>query len=266
VGEPAAHELVDEGAQPEVGVDGGHPVRVPRRDLVLLHGFTQTGASWDGVRARLDPRYRALAPDLRGHGTARGARPVDLRSVLSDLDLLVPDGARLAGYSMGGRIALHFALAHPGRLAALVLVGTSPGLAAPSERAARVAADLALADRLETIGLPAFAREWGALPLFAGQSPEVAAAVHADRLRNDAAGLAAALRGLGTGALPPLWDDLPRLALPVTLVAGERDGKFRALAEAMAGALPAAELRVIAGAGHAAHLDRPEAVAALLTA
>jgi len=239
-------------------------VRVVPRDLVLLHGFTQTGASWDGVRARLDPRYRAIAPDLRGHGAARAARPVDLRSVLADLDALVPDGALLAGYSMGGRVALHFALAHPGRLAALVLVGASPGLAAEPERAARVAADLALARRLETIGLPAFAREWGAAPLFAGQPPEVAAAAHADRMRNDAAGLAAALRGLGTGALPSLWEDLRRLALPVALLVGERDLKFRAIAQAMAGSLPAAVLRVIAGAGHAAHLERPEAVAALL--
>jgi 2-succinyl-6-hydroxy-2,4-cyclohexadiene-1-carboxylate synthase len=233
-------------------------------DLVLLHGFTQTGASWAPAAAALRPRYRVLAPDLRGHGAASARRPVDFAAVEADLDALVPPGAVLAGYSMGGRIALHHAVSRPGRVARLVLVGASPGLADPAERAARAAADARLADRLEAIGVEAFAREWGAQPLFAGQPPAVAAAAHADRLRSSAAGLAAALRGLGTGVMAPLWGALPGLALPVTLVVGERDAKFRAIAERMAAGLPEARLVVVAGAGHAAQLERPAAVAAAI--
>jgi 2-succinyl-6-hydroxy-2,4-cyclohexadiene-1-carboxylate synthase len=232
--------------------------------LVLLHGFTQTGASWARVRHALGERYPAPAPDLRGHGAAAAARPVDLPAVLADLDALVPPGAVLAGYSMGGRIALQFAVARPDRLAGLVLIGASPGLADPAERADRALADAALADRIEAIGVEAFAREWSAQPLFAGQSDDVAGEAYADRLRNDAAGLAAALRGLGTGVLPPLWDDLPRLALPLALVVGERDAKFRAIALAMASALPRVTVRVVPGAGHAVHLEAPAAVAAVL--
>ena len=68
--------------------------------------------------------------------------------------------------------------------------------------------------------------------MLAGQPPDVAAAAHADRLRNTPAGLARALRGLGTGALPSLWDRLGELPMPVTLVVGERDEKFRAIARA----------------------------------
>ena len=120
----------------------------------------------------------------------------------------------LAGYSMGGRIALHAALALGDRLDRLVLVGASPGIADPAERAARRAADDALADRIEAIGVEAFAREWAALPLWEGQPERVAAAANADRLRNTPAGLAAALRGLGTGVMEPLWDALPSLAVP----------------------------------------------------
>ena len=119
-----------------------------------------------------------------------------------------------------------------------MLVGASPGLADPSERAARRAADVALAERLETLEIEAFAREWGAQPLFAGQPARVAAGAYADRLRNTPAGLAAALRGLGTGVMEPLWDRLPELEIPVTLVVGERDEKFRALADAMLERLP----------------------------
>jgi pimeloyl-ACP methyl ester carboxylesterase len=100
--------------------------------------------------------------------------------------------------------------------------------------------------------------------LFAGQDEPVAAAAHADRLRNTAPGLAAALRGLGTGVMPPLWDRLGELAMPVTLVVGERDDRFRGIAERMAGAIRECRVEVIAGAGHAVQLERPEAVAALI--
>ena len=143
----------------------------------------------------------------------------------------------------------------------LILVGASPGLADEQERAARRAADDALADRIETLEIEAFAREWGAQPLFADQPERVAAGAHADRLRNTPQGLAAALRGLGTGVMEPLWDRLPELQIPVTLVVGERDEKFSALAERMLARLPDARLVVVAGAGHAAQLEDPGAVA-----
>ena len=236
---------------------------MPGPGLLLLHGFTQTGRSWEPVRRRAT-RYRALAPDLRGHGASAARRPVDFDAVTADLDALVPDGAVLAGYSMGGRIALRYALARPGRVARLVLVGASPGIADPAERAARRAADEALADRIEAIGVARFTHEWAALPLFAGQSPGIAALAQAERLRQTPAGLAAALRGLGTGAMEPLWDRLAGLSVPVTLVVGERDAKFRAIAARMAAALPDAELVTVPGAGHAAHLEAPGAVAASL--
>jgi 2-succinyl-6-hydroxy-2,4-cyclohexadiene-1-carboxylate synthase len=89
----------------------------------------------------------------------------------------------------------------------------------------------------------------------------VAEIAHADRMRNTASGLAAALRGLGTGVMPSLWDRLGELAMPVELVVGERDVKFRAIAERMEAALPDARLHVVAGAGHAVQLEAPEAVA-----
>src|SRR4051794_20939194 len=233
--------------------------------LVLLHGFTQTRQSWRRTIAALDGRYyRVVAPDLPGHGQLAERRPVSLPAALAYLAALVAEPHVLAGYSMGSRIALHAALARPDLVRRLVLVGASPGLADPAERAGRRAADEALADRIERDGLEAFAAEWAQLPLWAGQAERVRAAAGADRLRNPAPGLAAALRGLGTGALPPLWDRLVDVAIPVTLVVGERDAKFRAIAEEMAGRLPAANVVTIPAAGHAAQLERPELVAAAL--
>jgi 2-succinyl-6-hydroxy-2,4-cyclohexadiene-1-carboxylate synthase len=231
--------------------------------LVLLHGFTQTRQSWRLTVAELGGRRRALAPDLPGHGSA-ATRPASFAACTGYVRALGGERFALAGYSMGGRIALHAALALGDRLDRLVLIGASPGIADPAERAARRAADDELADRIEAIGVEAFAREWAALPLWEGQPERVRAAAHADRLSNTPEGLAAALRGLGTGVMEPLWDALPSLAVPVTLAVGERDEKFRAIAERMAAVLPRAEIVVVEGAGHAAQLEQPAAVAALL--
>jgi 2-succinyl-6-hydroxy-2,4-cyclohexadiene-1-carboxylate synthase len=256
--------------------------------LVFLHGFTQTRQSWRRtVRALGQAKYRALVPDLPGHGQAchrtasfdactayvralaeshprvpaGGPRPPDAPEELAAAS---PSGrCVLVGYSMGGRIALHAALSlKPERL---VLIGASPGLADAAERAARRAADDALADRIEEIGVEAFAAEWGELPLFAGQPERVRAAANADRLRNTPFGLANALRGLGTGVMEPLWERLGELTMPVALVVGERDEKFRATAERMRERLPDAQLQVIPATGHAPQLEDPEAVARVIS-
>jgi len=214
-------------------------------DVVLLHGFTHTGASWGPVVAALGKSYRALAPDIRGHGSASDRRPVTVEAVLDDLAALAPARFTLAGYSMGGRLALHAALALPDRVERLVLIGASH----------------ALADQAERSTIEEFAGRWARTPVLAGQPPDVAAAVDADRRRNQPAGLAGALRGLGTGALPSLWDRLPEIARPVALVVGERDQKFRAIASEMAAGLRRADVVVVPGAGHAVHLEAPDAVA-----
>jgi 2-succinyl-6-hydroxy-2,4-cyclohexadiene-1-carboxylate synthase len=234
-------------------------------DLVLLHGFTQTGRSWQPIAHALAGRYRAVAPDLPGHGDFAERRPASFAACDAYLRALADGrGFTLAGYSLGGRVALHAALSLGPLVERLVLIGASPGIAGPAERAARAADDAALADRIEAIGIEAFVREWGAQPLFAGMPRGVAELADEDRLRNTASGLAAALRGLGTGVMPPLWERLGELTIPVDLVVGERDEKFRAIAERMEGALAAARLHVVDGAGHAVQLEAPDAVVELL--
>lgn len=232
--------------------------------LVLLHGFTNTGASWEPVVEALGERYRALAPDLRGHGTAATATPVTLEAVLDDVAALAPPRFDVGGYSMGGRIALHLAFALPGRVRRLFLIGASPGLAAGNERRERRQADERLADELEHLSIEQFARRWARTPVLAGAPAEVARRAHADRMRNTPGGLARALRGLGTGALPSLWARLPELQIPVMLIVGERDEKFRAVAAAMAAQIRRAEVVTVPGAGHAVHLEAPATVAALI--
>jgi 2-succinyl-6-hydroxy-2,4-cyclohexadiene-1-carboxylate synthase len=244
-------ELVDEGAQEDVLVGR----------LLMLHGFTATGRSWDAVRRRIaGGAYAEVdAPDLSGHGSASDDRPATITACVERLRQDRPYA--LCGYSMGGRIALHLALARPELVRRLVLVSTTAGIEDAHERDERRRADEELAEGLERAGLETFARWWGAQPLFAGQSPEVAAAARADRLRNTAEGLAASLRGMGTGVMEPVWDRLGELTMPAVVVVGERDAKFRRIGERLADVLPDARFVVIPGAGHAVHLDVPEAVA-----
>jgi 2-succinyl-6-hydroxy-2,4-cyclohexadiene-1-carboxylate synthase len=237
-----------------------------RPTIVLLHGFTQTGASWRAVADALGERYRALAPDLRGHGSAAALRPVTIEACVADVVASAPERFTLAGYSMGGRLALRVALAHPERVERLVLVGTTPGIADNLERAARREADDALASELEEgLDIETFARRWARQPILKGQPPEVAAAAHDDRLRNQPAGLAAALRGLGQGAGEPLWSRLGEVRMPATVIAGERDGTYAKLAERMVARMPRARTLVVPGTGHAVQLEAPAIVAAALT-
>ena len=183
-------------------------------DLILLHGFTQTGRSWQPIAHALAGRYRSLAPDLPGHGDFAERRPASFAACDAYLRALAGGPLTLVGYSMGGRIALHAALSLGPIVERLVLIGASPGIADAAERAERAAADAALADRIESLGIEAFVREWGAQPLFAGMPRGVAELAEEDRLRNTAPGLAAALRGLGTGVMPPLWERLGELTMP----------------------------------------------------
>ncbi len=245
----------------------------PGPPLVLLHGFTGTGEFWVPVANAL-PRRRCLLPDLPGHGGSEAPLPpeawrldraADALAML--LDRLGVGRFALAGYSMGGRLALAFALRHPERLAALALVGATPGIAVESEREARAAADLALAEAIERDGIEAFSRQWEAHPLFATQAslpPALREAMRSQRLGQDPARLAAALRAFGTGFQPPAHGDLARLPMPVLVMAGERDAKFSAIARDMAARIPNAALRLVAGAGHAVPLERAGACAAEL--
>ena len=184
------------------------------------------------------------------------------RDLLALLDALVPAhrAVHVLGYSMGGRAALRLAVAAPGRVSALVLESASPGIDDPDQRALRAAADGALAARIERDGVEAFVRYWEDLPLFATQRrlPEAVRALQrTQRLACDAMGLANSLRGMSVGRQTPLHERLRALPMPVLLIAGALDDKYRVLAESMTRRIPCSRAVIVPDTGHAVHLEQP---------
>jgi 2-succinyl-6-hydroxy-2,4-cyclohexadiene-1-carboxylate synthase len=234
--------------------------------VVLLHGFAGTQRAWDGVVERLDPeRYRPLALDLPGHGEQADAqRPISFAGCVEHVLARAPERFALCGYSLGGRVALHIALAAPERVSRLVLVSTTAGIEDPDERARRGAADHRLADELEGGSREAFVSRWCAQPMFAEDPPTVDALAREDYRRNRPDAIAAVLRGIGTGEMVPLWDRLHELTMPATVLVGDRDTKFQAIGRHMTDLLPQAVMRTVPG-GHRLPLESPSLVADVLT-
>ncbi len=230
--------------------------------VVLLHGFSGTRHAWQETIARLpSERYSALALDLPGHGEQVDApRPITFESCVAHVLQRSPERFVLAGYSMGGRIALHVALSAPERIARLVLISTTAGIDEAAERARRCVEDGRLADEIERQPIERFVARWRAQPMFSEDPPEVGLHARADQTRNRPDGVAAALRGIGTGEMQPLWDRLSEMRMPVTVLVGERDLKFRLLGERMVSLLPDSRLLIVAG-GHALPYEDPNVVA-----
>lgn len=247
-----------------IELDGSGP------PLVLLHGFTGSTQNWQALVPVLSKTYTLIRVDLPGHGRtalpvdpARYTMPLVAQDVAQLLIELKFESARVWGYSMGARLALYLALTHPEAVNRLILESGSPGLDNEAERTTRRASDAALAQRIATQGIGAFVREWESLPMWASQRQLPAVQrqrLHALRLQNSAVGLASSLRFMGSGVQPSLWPHLPMLQTPTALVAGALDLKFVQIAQAMQQMLPNATLHVIEGAGHAVHVERPDAM------
>jgi 2-succinyl-6-hydroxy-2,4-cyclohexadiene-1-carboxylate synthase len=228
-------------------------------NLVLLHGFAHTPASWREVVAALPPGLDVRALATPGHDATR---PIgdDWDATLAAFE--VPRDAVVVGYSFGARVAL--GLLARDAIAAAILIGVNPGLADPRARAERRAADEVWADRLRVGGLAGFLAAWERQPLFASQArapAEVRARRLAERAALDPEALAATLERLGLGAMPPLAGALAARADRAHLVVGADDDRFVAIARELRAQTPALGLDELVSSGHDPTLETPVALA-----
>jgi len=251
------------------------------RPVVVLHGFTGDTTTVVDLADRLAEasgpgRNRRMTIDFVGHGNSDSPADGDAYTMSAHVEqvrrVIETHGkgpVDLVGYSMGSRVALSLAIAHPELVRSMSLISPSPGLATESERRKRVVADMKLAHQLLVEGLEPFIDYWMGLPMWdslkTALGPEGWDASRKQRLTGDASGLAASLIGCSTGAMPALHDHLAQLSMPVQLVVGEHDAKFRAIASEMASAIPNCRVAPAGGAGHAVHLERPDATAGAIT-
>jgi 2-succinyl-6-hydroxy-2,4-cyclohexadiene-1-carboxylate synthase len=214
----------------------------------------QRGEAWRGVAELLPERYPSTLLEHGAHDFEGRVREIAEAG----------EGAVLAGYSLGGRLALHAALRAPRRYGALVIVGTSAGIEDEAARAERREADERLAEWMEGRSIEDVVSVWERQPLFADQSDVLVEEQRAGRLSHDPRDLATLLRTAGQGALDPVWLELHRLDLPLLALAGSRDEGFAQAAHRIATAAPRGRAQLVEHAGHAPQLQRPEAVAGLL--
>jgi 2-succinyl-6-hydroxy-2,4-cyclohexadiene-1-carboxylate synthase len=256
-----------------VEIDAGDDLRLHAEQsgtgppLVLLHGFTGSTETWAPLRRGFEAGNRVIAVDLPGHGLS--SSPVDperysLPRFAGDLALVLDhfdiESTALLGYSMGGRAALHFALANQGRVSSLVLESASAGIADPTMRPERSESDEELATFIESRGLSAFVDRWEMLPLWESQRslPDVERSVlRSQRMKNNPRGLANSLRGAGAARDPIDASQLERIDVRALLIAGALDTKYVGIARQLARTIPDARTAFVSDAGHAVHLEQP---------
>ena len=230
----------------------GHRLRVERRgsgppSFLCLHGLVDTLEIWDRLVDPLAALGEVVRYDQRAHGESDAppgeyAREDLAGDAVAVLDQLGIERAVLIGHSMGGIVAMTTALAHPDRVAGLVLIGTASQC---SERVAGFYDRIAAAGESE--GNEGLAR------VIYGRDTD-------RRVRGDAGGIARVTRTLKSLYTDPLTPKLAGLACPVLLLVGERDPMGPRASEIILDHLPSATLRVVPEQGHWLHVDVPDVV------
>ena len=221
--------------------------------IALLHGFTQTSSSWSAVSAQLASDFYCVAIDAPGHGNSARTK-TDLWQTADQIVATCGRGV-YCGYSMGARMALHCALAHPNYVGGLILISGSPGISDKGERSERRFADDQLANHIRATGTDKFIDEWLARQMFATMPRDADDIAY--RKTNSADGLAASLEINGVGAQDDLWARLSELQMPVLILAGALDAKFADIATRMHARIANSELEIVADSGHSVHLEKP---------
>ena len=236
--------------------------------ILFLHGFTGCAEDWLEVSQLIDNGFNQIAIDIAGHGKTES--PEDLtyysagnivNQILQTIEYITPRKIILAGYSMGGRAALTFAVQHPEKIKALILESTSAGIENKTDQQSRIENDNNLAEFIESHSIAEFVDIWLDKEIFQSLknlTKEKFNHYKNAKLQNCKIGLANSLRGFGTGKMPYTGSKLKVIDSPVLLITGELDKKFTKLNRELVQKFPNSKHIIIKNAGHNVHFEKPE--------
>ncbi|MDQ0273834.1 2-succinyl-6-hydroxy-2,4-cyclohexadiene-1-carboxylate synthase [Cytobacillus purgationiresistens] len=243
--------------------------------LLLLHGFTGSSDTWAPFESNWENHSEMIAVDIIGHGQSDAPDKLSCYDIEEQAEMLYKlmgklkiEKADFLGYSMGGRLAITFAVKYPHKVRKLILESTTPGLRIHEEKKARVEQDHRLCEFISEKGISQFIDYWENIPLFASlkNAPSsMQTKTRAQRLQNQSIGLMNSLKGMGTGAQPSWWGKLKDLHIPTLLITGSLDTKFCQLAKSMSYQLPNSDWVVLDECGHAIHVEKPEKFAIIVS-
>ena len=234
--------------------------------MVFLHGFMGSSEDWIQIMKHFASEYYCIAFDLPGHNETIVEGYDEFYTIENTCASLKKELANngiknfhLIGYSMGGRIALTFAVKYPETINKLVLISTSPGIESADLREERKKFDADIAEKIRTSELHNFLKLWYSAPIFKGlNQTNLYGKLISRRGYNNKEVLVKSLEYTGTGKMNPLWNDIQSFSKPVLLVAGEKDRKYCIINVKMNELFPNSSLAIIKDSAHIVHLEQPK--------
>lgn len=240
--------------------------------IICLHGFSENLTTWDQLVLE---GYQLVLLDLLGHGESDkpySKKYYRLEEMLQHLNKLINyqlgfKKYSLLGYSMGGRVALAYALEYAEGLEKLILESAAYGECGLINRLKRRRNDLKLASSIRENGIEWFNNYWSNLPIFASQKElpqDVIDEIAKRRLANSTQALSNTLLYSGQGVYPCLQNQIVYLSKPTLYISGEYDKKYQQIGNALARLNPKVKHITIKGCGHNVHTEDPTAFAEVL--
>lgn len=234
--------------------------------LVFLHGFLGSKQDFSDSIALFETKYSCISFDLPGHGGAGLSEKPSFDVFLDNIHkhLLERRIAKchLIGYSMGGRLALFFAKKFPDLVDKLIIVSSHLGLEDQKEKKVRLLQDNAWAEKLQNQPIEQFLTEWYNQPLFNSlRKNSRFQEILKRRSKVNPKDAAEVLQNLSLAKQKALWKDLASFTQSMLFICGAEDEKYVSLYEKIPVG-PKVQVTAIPMAGHAPHLEKPDAFAA----
>ncbi len=240
----------------------------PKGNILVLHGFTGSGSDWDFAVPTLKEYFNIFTLDLIGHGLSDSPDNQNLytmESIISQIDefinKVITNKLIILGYSMGGRIALSYAVKFFGKISGLILESSTWGIKETDLREKRIENDEKKAELILSSDMNNFIKFWMDQDIFDSQKnlpAELIEKISNKKSLNNKTGLANSLRGSGTGRMVYLREQINKLRFPVLLITGQLDNKFCRINSDMLKYLNNAKHVIIPEAGHNIHLEKPD--------